>query len=65
MNKVPLFSFARTRKKIIKEILDTIIHELTHHDQSGFTRNKDNKDLNPDIQNDLRLLALNDKYYIG
>ncbi|RXZ71090.1 hypothetical protein EPT53_02185 [Fusobacterium necrophorum] len=64
MNAVPLLSFLRTKKKNNKEILDTIVHELTHHDQAQITRNKDRK-LPEHMKQDADLMALNETYYIN
>ncbi|KID48020.1 hypothetical protein C095_12410 [Fusobacterium necrophorum subsp. funduliforme B35] len=64
MNAVPLLSFLRTKKQNNKEILDTIVHELTHHDQAQITRNKDRK-LPEHMKQDADLMALNETYYIN
>ncbi|WP_285048441.1 hemagglutinin repeat-containing protein [Fusobacterium necrophorum] len=64
MNAVPLLSFLRTKKQNNKEILDTIVHELTHHDQAQITRNRDRK-LPEHMKQDADLMALNETYYIN
>ncbi|KYM48771.1 hypothetical protein A2U04_03080 [Fusobacterium necrophorum subsp. funduliforme] len=64
MNAVPLLSFLRTKKQNNKEILDTIVHELTHHDQAQITRNKD-RNLPEHMKQDADLMALNETYYIN
>ncbi|OPA76411.1 hypothetical protein BFG04_04815 [Campylobacter pinnipediorum subsp. pinnipediorum] len=64
MNVTPIISFLRTKKQNNKEILDTIVHELTHHDQAQITGNK-NKKLPDAIKADADLLSLNESYYIN
>ncbi|WP_198926717.1 hypothetical protein, partial [Campylobacter pinnipediorum] len=64
MNVTPVISFLRTKKQNNKEILDTIVHELTHHDQAQITKNR-NKDLPDTIKADADLLSLNESYYIN
>ncbi|OPA70590.1 hypothetical protein BB381_04335 [Campylobacter pinnipediorum subsp. caledonicus] len=64
MNATPIISFLRTKKQNNKEILDTIVHELTHHDQAQITGNK-NKKLPDAIKADADLLSLNESYYIN
>ncbi|HEY4534024.1 MAG TPA: hypothetical protein VIG61_07715, partial [Fusobacterium sp.] len=64
MNAVPLLSFLRSKKQNNKEILDTIVHELTHHDQAQITRNKD-RNLPEHMKQDADLMALNETYYIN
>lgn len=64
MNAVPLLSFLRTKKQNNKEILDTIVHELTHHDQAQITRNKD-RNLPEHMKQDADLMVLNETYYIN
>ena len=64
MGDVPLFSFLRSKKQNNKEILNTIIHELTHHDQAQI-RNNRHKDIPEHMKNDSDLLILNETYYIS
>ncbi|MCX2960374.1 hemagglutinin repeat-containing protein [Rodentibacter caecimuris] len=63
MNATPILSFLRTRKQNNKEILDTIVHELTHHDQAQIIRHKDK--LPEHMKPDANLMALNGVYYIN
>ncbi|MDY6172348.1 MAG: hemagglutinin repeat-containing protein [Fusobacterium necrophorum] len=64
MGDVPLFSFLRSKKQNNKEILNTIIHELTHHDQAQIRDNR-HKDIPEHMKNDSDLLILNETYYIS
>ncbi len=64
MGDVPLFSFLRSKKQNNKEILNTIIHELTHHDQAQIRDNR-HKDIPEHMKNDSDLLILNETYYIN
>ncbi|WP_208604949.1 Fic family protein, partial [Rodentibacter genomosp. 2] len=63
MNETPILSFLRTKKQNNKEILDTIVHELTHHDQAQIIRHKDK--LPEHMKPDANLMALNGVYYIN
>ncbi|MDO5055236.1 MAG: YopT-type cysteine protease domain-containing protein [Pasteurella oralis] len=63
MNATPLASLFRTKKQNNKEILDTIVHELTHHDQAQIANNRYGK-IADAIKPDADLLSLNQKYYI-
>ncbi|TCP93501.1 hypothetical protein EDC44_1171, partial [Cricetibacter osteomyelitidis] len=63
MNATPILSFLRSKKQNNKEILDTIVHELTHHDQAQIIRHKDK--LPEHMRNDANLMALNGTYYIN
>ncbi|OOF65975.1 hemagglutinin repeat-containing protein [Rodentibacter sp. Ppn85] len=63
INAMPILSFLRTKKQNNKEILDTIVHELTHHDQAQIIRHKDK--LPDHMKADANLMALNGQYYIS
>ncbi|WP_224046036.1 YopT-type cysteine protease domain-containing protein [Pasteurella canis] len=64
MNLTPIASFLRSKKRNNQEILDTILHELTHHDQAQITKNKYDANLPDNLKKDANLLALNENYYI-
>ncbi|GJJ80245.1 hypothetical protein PcPA57_09650 [Pasteurella canis] len=64
MNSTPIASFLRSKKRNNQEILDTILHELTHHDQAQITKNKYDANLPDNLKKDANLLALNENYYI-
>ncbi|WP_101775382.1 YopT-type cysteine protease domain-containing protein [Pasteurella oralis] len=64
MNSTPIASFLRSKKRNNQEILDTIVHELTHHDQAQISKNKYDKNLSDNLKKDANLLALNENYYI-
>ena len=64
MNIVPLASFLRSKKNNNKEILDTIIHELTHHDQNQFVKNRGKNRIDESISTDVSLFTTNQIHYM-
>ena len=69
MNIVPIGAFLRSKKRNNQEILDTIIHELTHHDQNQLVKNKvkkkiQNTDISTAVDNDVSLLTINQLHYV-
>ncbi|HHE3647407.1 TPA: hemagglutinin repeat-containing protein [Pasteurella multocida] len=63
LNTKPILSFLKNKKQNNKEILDTIVHELTHHDQMQIAKNK-NGNISDAIKLDAKLLDLNKDHYI-
>ena len=62
-NTSPLGSFFRSRKANNEEILNTLIHELTHQDQDKLAKNKDDLKIKS-INDEARVFNINDKLYI-
>ena len=69
MNIVPLGGFLRSTQSNNREILDTIIHELTHHDQNQFVKHKaknkiKNENIAADVSTDVSLFTVNQLHYV-
>ncbi|WP_069637010.1 hemagglutinin repeat-containing protein, partial [Campylobacter pinnipediorum] len=47
-----------------KELLNTIIHELTHHDQAYLAENRNNANLRQDLKLDADMFSLNQNLYV-
>ncbi|EHO17918.1 hypothetical protein HMPREF9466_02540 [Fusobacterium necrophorum subsp. funduliforme 1_1_36S] len=47
-----------------KELLNTIIHELTHHDQAHLAENRKNENLKKALESDANIFSLNQNLYI-
>jgi len=62
-NTSPLASFLRSRKVNNEDILNTLIHELTHQDQDKLAKNKENPKID-NIKDEARLFNINGKLYI-